>query len=119
LACSLSHARGACKVSLTSKGDAFPTASSEYRHESQTRRSDLFAVARDSVVGVIVFVWQELPAFRQVVLHPGQQLSLETRSESMVVIVLSIMQISYWYRLSYISVPPQRVNAFLSHLFLL
>lgn len=70
------------------------------------------------VVGVIVFVWQELPAFRQVVLYPGQQLSPETHSDWMAVVILSIMQIAYWYRLCCVPVAPQRANVVLSHLFL-
>lgn len=67
---------------------------------------------------MIGFVWQELPAFTQILLNPGQQLSSETHSDAVAVAVLSVMQIAYWYRLSYIPIPFHRSNSFLSHLFL-
>jgi hypothetical protein len=70
------------------------------------------------VLGGIIFVRQELPAFTHVVLHPGQQLSSETHSDLMAAVVLSGMQIAYWYRLSCVGVPTLRANAFLSHVFL-
>jgi hypothetical protein len=70
------------------------------------------------VLGVILFVWQELPAFTHVVLYPGLQLSTEAHSDLTAGIVLSVMQIAYWYRYLSIPAPTQRANAFLSHLFL-
>ncbi|MDB5503895.1 MAG: hypothetical protein JWR89_3797 [Tardiphaga sp.] len=70
------------------------------------------------VLGVIVFVWQELPAFTHVLLYPGLQVSSETHSELVVALVLFTMQIAYWVRLRYVPVPALLANAFLSHLFL-
>lgn len=67
------------------------------------------------VLGGIIFVCQELPAFTHVVLHPGQQLSPDMHSDLMAAIVLSGMQIAYWYRLSCVPVPTLRSNVFLSH----
>lgn len=70
------------------------------------------------VLGVIVFVWQELPAFTQVLDNPGRQLSSETYSEVAAVAILSVMQVAYWYRLSCVPVPLQRESPVLNHLFL-
>ncbi|MDB5617245.1 hypothetical protein [Tardiphaga sp.] len=67
---------------------------------------------------MIAFVWQALPAFTQIVVDPGRQLPPENRSDVMAGVVMFVMQIAYWYRLSCISVPLFRENPFLSHLFL-
>jgi len=70
------------------------------------------------ILGVIVFVWQQLPAFRQVVLNPGEQPPIDAYSEAVAFAVSFGMQISYWCRLLYIPVPLLRSNIFLNHLFL-
>jgi hypothetical protein len=70
------------------------------------------------ILGAIFFVWQQLPSFRQVALNPGEQLPYDTYSDLLTVGVLSVMQISYWYRLLHISIPFQRSNVILNHVFL-
>ncbi|MDR6661233.1 hypothetical protein J2W51_003819 [Tardiphaga robiniae] len=67
------------------------------------RKTTYLALLAIQVLGVIVFVWQELPAFTQILLNPRQQLSSDTHSDLVAVAVLSVMQVAYWYRLS--SVP--------------
>ena len=47
-----------------------------------------------------MFVSQESPELGQIGLHPSQQLSPETHFDLVAVVVLSINQIAYWYRLS-------------------
>ncbi len=70
------------------------------------------------ICGVIVLVWQGLPAFRQVLLNPGEQPSNQTYPELAMLAVSIGMQISYWYRLLYVPIPFPRSNIVLSHLFL-
>ena len=70
------------------------------------------------ICGVIFFVWQQLPSFTRVLLNPGEQLAYDTYSDLLTVGVLSVMQISYWYRLLRIPVPFQRSNVILHHVFL-
>jgi hypothetical protein len=82
------------------------------------RKTTYLALLAIQVLGVIVFVWQELPAFTQILLNPGHQLSSDTHSDLVAVAVLSVMQVAYWYRLSSMPVPLQRKNPFLNHLFL-
>jgi hypothetical protein len=53
-----------------------------------------------------------------VLLNPGEQLAYDTYSDLLTVGVLSVMQISYWYRLLRIPVPFQRSNVILHHVFL-
>jgi hypothetical protein len=68
--------------------------------------------------GAIIFVWQELPEFRQVAVKPGEQLPYDASSELMTVAVLFVMQISFWYRQVHIPIPFRHSNIFLNHLFL-
>jgi hypothetical protein len=53
-----------------------------------------------------------------VALNPGEQLPYDTWSDLLTVGVLSVMQISYWYRLLNIPIPFQRSNVILNHVFL-
>jgi hypothetical protein len=70
------------------------------------------------IAGATFFVWQQLPSFRQVALNPGAQLPYDSYSDLLTVGVLSVMQISYWYRLLHIPIPFQRSNVILNHVFL-
>ena len=78
----------------------------------------LFALAIQ-ISGAILFVWQQLPQFRQIAVNPGQQLAHDTFSDVMTVGVLLVMQISFWSRLLYIPIPFRRPNMILNHVFLL
>ncbi len=77
----------------------------------------LFALAIQ-ISGAILFVWQQLPEFRQIAVNPGQQLAHDTFSDLMTVGVLLVMQISFWSRLLYIPIPLRRPNMILNHVFL-
>jgi hypothetical protein len=68
--------------------------------------------------GMIFFVWQELPEFRQVVTNPGVQLPKDTYSDLLRVGVFVVMQTSFWIRLYHVPIPLRRPNLFLNHLFL-
>jgi hypothetical protein len=75
----------------------------------------LFAI---QMFGSDFIVWQDLPAFRQLVLSPGEQPANTPYDGSTVVAVLLAMQAAYWYRLVRVAIPFRRPNLALSHLFL-
>ena len=70
------------------------------------------------IAGALVFVWQQLPEFRQVVTSPGEQLPKDASSDLMMAAVLLVMQAAFWVRLLRIPIPFRRPNVFLNHLFL-
>jgi hypothetical protein len=70
------------------------------------------------ILGAILFVWQQLPEFGQIVVNPGEQLPYDVVSDVMTVGVLAVMQISFWYRLLFIPIPFRRPNMILNHVFL-
>jgi hypothetical protein len=70
------------------------------------------------VFGAIVFIFLELPEFRQVVLAPGEQLPKDILSDLMMLGVFSGMQIAFWLRLLHVPIPTQRPNPLLCHIFL-
>jgi hypothetical protein len=48
--------------------------------ESRSKSMIYLVLVAIHVLGVILFVWQELPAFTHVVLYPGLQLSKRIRT---------------------------------------
>jgi hypothetical protein len=68
--------------------------------------------------GAIVFVWQELPEFKQVVTRPGMQLPRDTYSELLLAAIASVMQASFWIRVHYVPIPVRRANMFLNYMLL-
>jgi hypothetical protein len=73
------------------------------------------------IFGVLAFIWQELPEFRQVAASPGDQLPRDNFSDLSDLLVLGVfclMQISFWYRVQYIPIPFRRPNMFLNLMFL-
>ncbi len=70
------------------------------------------------IAGAILFVWQELPEFNQVLDNPGAQLPKDAPSELMTAGILLVMQVSFWFRLLRIPIPFRRSNIFLNHFFL-
>jgi hypothetical protein len=70
------------------------------------------------ILGALVFIWQQLPEFRQIAANPGEQLPHDGFSDLLAVGVLSIMQISFWSRLLYIPIPFRRPNMLLNHMLL-
>jgi hypothetical protein len=75
----------------------------------------LFAV---QMFGSNFIIWQGLPAFRQLVLSPGEQLANTPYDGNTVVAVLFAMQGAYWYRLLRVAIPFRGPSLALSHLFL-
>jgi hypothetical protein len=70
------------------------------------------------ILGALIFIWQQLPEFRQVVINPGEQLPYDVFSDLSAVGVLFVMQISFWYRLLNIPIPFRRPNMILNHVLL-
>jgi hypothetical protein len=70
------------------------------------------------IFGVLLFIWQELPEFGQLLRNPGEQLPKDTHSDLTMVVVFCMMQISFWCRVLYVPIPFRRSNLFLNHVFL-
>ena len=62
----------------------------------------LFAI---QMFGSDFIVWQDLPAFRQLVLSPGEQQASTAYDGNTVLAVLFAMQAAYWYRLLRVAIP--------------
>ena len=75
----------------------------------------LFAV---QMFGSDFIVWQDLSAFRQLVLSPGEQPASTPYDGNTVLAVLFAMQAAYWYRLLRVAIPFRGPSLALSHLFL-
>jgi hypothetical protein len=69
------------------------------------------------ISGMIIFIWQQLPEFEQMLLNPGEQLPKDIYSDLIIFGVFCMMQISFWYRVLYVPIPFRRSNLFLCHLF--
>jgi hypothetical protein len=70
------------------------------------------------IIGSLVFIWKELPAFNQLLRNPGQQLPYIPYDDLTTAGILLVMQMAYWYRLRRIPIPYQRPSLILSHVFL-
>ena len=70
------------------------------------------------IFGAMIFIWQDLSEFEQLLLNPGEQLPKDIYSDLIIFGVFCMMQISFWYRILYVPIPFRRPNIFLSHLFL-
>ena len=70
------------------------------------------------IFGAIVFVWQQLPEFRQVAVNPGAQLPHDTFSDLVMVGILCVMQISFGSRVRHFPIPFRQPNVVLNHVFL-
>jgi hypothetical protein len=75
----------------------------------------LFAV---QMFGADFVVWEGLPAFRQLLLSPGDQLVSTPYDSNAVVAVLFMMQGAFWYRCIRVAIPFRGPKLFLSHVFL-
>ena len=67
--------------------------------------------------GSILIVLTGMPAFRELIIRPGEQLALTPYDGNFILPLLLAMQAAYWYRLLRVSIPLRRSNLFLSHLF--
>jgi hypothetical protein len=89
----------------------------EQRRQIRSNVAYLLLLATQ-IAGTVIFVWQELPAFEQLLLNPGEQLPKELYSGLITFGIFCMMQISYWCRVLYVPIPFRRPNLFLNHLFL-
>jgi hypothetical protein len=70
------------------------------------------------ILGALIFIWQELPEFEQLLSIPGEQIRTEIYSDLIIFGVFCVMQMSFWYRVLYVPIPFRRSNLFLNHVFL-
>jgi hypothetical protein len=89
----------------------------ERRQQPRKNVAYLFLLATQ-LAGMIIFVWQELPDFEQLLLNPGEQLPKDIHSDVVTFGVFCVMQIAFWYRVLYVPIPFRRPNLFLNHVFL-
>jgi hypothetical protein len=68
--------------------------------------------------GADFVVWDGLPAFKQLVLNPGEQPGSTPFDGLGIIAVLCVIQFAYWYRYLRVAIPFRRPNLFLSHVFL-
>lgn len=68
--------------------------------------------------GVMLFIWQELPEFQQVLDNPGVQLQKDAYSDFWVLGIFCLMQTAFWIRVVRVPIPPRSASLFLSHCFL-
>jgi hypothetical protein len=91
----------------------------EVEQRQQTRKDAVYLLLLAAqIAGAIIFVWQELPEFAQLLNHPGEQLPKDIGSDLVIAGIFGVMQISFWCRLLYVPIPVRRPNLFLNHLFL-
>jgi hypothetical protein len=70
------------------------------------------------LLGAVLFIWEELPEFRQVLLNPGEQLPKDAAADLLMVGIVCVMQVAFWIRIFRVQIPVRRSNIFFSHLFL-
>jgi hypothetical protein len=70
------------------------------------------------IIGAIFLIATELPDFRQLALHPGEQLPYLRGDDFALIVALVIMQVAYWVRLQRVPIPFQGSSAVLSHILL-
>jgi hypothetical protein len=70
------------------------------------------------IAAALVFVWEELPEFRRVVINPGVQLPYDSTGDLATAAIFLVMQISFWCRVLYIPIPRPRPNMLLNYVFL-
>jgi hypothetical protein len=70
------------------------------------------------MLGADFVVWDAVPAFKQLVLNPGEQV-VSTRYDGLgIIAVLCVMQFAFWYRCTRVAIPFRGPSLFLSHVFL-
>jgi hypothetical protein len=91
----------------------------EAEEQQNTRGSVAYLLLLGTqLAGMLIFVLQELPAFEQLLLNPGEQLPKDIYSDVMIFGIFCMMQISYWYRVLYVQIPFRHPNLFLNQIFL-
>jgi hypothetical protein len=70
------------------------------------------------LTGALFIVLSGLPEFRQLVVHPGEQIPYNPYYDPATIVIVIAMQVAYWYRLRCVPIPSWGSNTLLSHLFL-
>ncbi len=84
---------------------------------TSSRRSYLVSLALQ-VAGAALLTWIELPKFRQLLTHLGDQLQTPLKSDLLSLAAAAVMQGAYWVRLLRVPlISFGRPHIFLSHLF--
>lgn len=70
------------------------------------------------IAGAALLTWIELPEFRQLLLHLGEQLPTPIKNDILSLAAMAVMQGAYWVRLLCVPlISFRRSHIFLSHLF--
>jgi len=80
----------------------------------QPKTATYAVVLAFQVIAAIVFVWSELPAFRQLAINPGRQITETPLDDIETVVALLAMQSAYWYRQVRIPTPSFASNMVLN-----
>lgn len=67
------------------------------------------------IIGAMLFIWNELPVFNQLLRYPGEQLPYAPYDDLTTIGILLAMQAAYWYRLRRVPIPFQAPKLILSH----
>jgi hypothetical protein len=60
------------------------------------------------IFGAMIFIWQDLSEFEQLLLNPGEQLPKDIYADLIIFGVFCMMQISFWCRILYVPIPFRR-----------
>jgi hypothetical protein len=83
-----------------------------------TKTATYLLLCAVQMFGAGFVVLDGLPAFKQLVLNPGEQLVSTEYDGFAIVAVLCLMQFAYWYRYLCVAIPFRGPKPFLSHVFL-
>jgi hypothetical protein len=77
-----------------------------------------FGLLALQIAGAALLTWIELPEFRQLLVHLGEQLRTPVRNDLLSLAAVAVMQGAYWIRLLCVpSISFGRPRIFVSHLF--
>jgi len=80
-------------------------------NNEQQKASPYLLLLAVQILGAITLTWQVLPEFRQLAINPGDQLPRDSFSDIVSVRVLCVMQIAFWCRVLFVSIPFWRLHA--------
>jgi hypothetical protein len=70
------------------------------------------------MIAAVVFVWGEMPSFRELALNPGKQFEDIPLDDLTTIGILLVMQSAFWYRQLRVPIPPIGSNILLHHVLL-
>jgi hypothetical protein len=74
--------------------------SMQANNEQRTSRSVAYLLLLGiQLFGTIIFIWQDLSEFEQLLLNPGEQLPEDIHSDLIIFGVFCMMQIAFWCRI--------------------